>query len=276
MRDFLNYVVYSSHKKDGVKITIEDILIILACYLLTVVLLRVIYRFLNRHVAKESRAKIKLAFNFFKYFVIFLVMMIALRSVGIDLSAILLGSTAILVGLGLGLQKLFQDIISGIIIILDKSIKVDDVIEIEGRKGRISEISLRTTRMTTKENKTLIIPNHLFLDNSIYNWTQNEPITRDFIAVGVAYGSDLKRVKETLLEAVKSEPNVLKEPEPVVIFENFADSALAFKVFFSTAEVFSSEVIKSNIRFEINRLFENRGIDIPFPQQDVHIISRPL
>ncbi|WP_394332238.1 mechanosensitive ion channel family protein [Mangrovimonas xylaniphaga] len=118
-----------------------------------------------------------------------------------------------------------------------------------------------------------MIPNHLYLTNSLYNWTQNGTTTRESVQVGVAYGSDVQLVKKLLLEAASSHPQVLPDPEPAVQFINFGDSSLDFKLIFTLNDSFKAAFPKSDIRFEIDRLFRENNISIPFPQRDIHIIE---
>jgi small-conductance mechanosensitive channel len=158
---------------------------------------------------------------------------------------------------------LFQDIISGIFILIDQTVHVGDIIELEGKVGRVEEIKLRTTRAVTIDNKVLVIPNHLYLTNSLYNWTQNGTTTRENITVGVAYGSDVELVKKLLLQSVRTNEDVLPSPEPNVIFTNFGDSSLDFKLIFTIGDSFT-----------IDRLFRENNITIPFPQRDIHIIKK--
>ncbi|MCB0447631.1 MAG: mechanosensitive ion channel, partial [Gelidibacter sp.] len=134
---------------------------------------------------------------------------------------------------------------------------------------------LRTTRATTIDNKVLIVPNHLYLTNSLYNWTQNGTTTRESVSVGVAYGSDVQLVKKLLLQAANNHPDVLENPEPAVLFTDFGDSSLNFKVAFTINDSFNARFPQSDIRFEIDKLFREHKISIPFPQRDIHIIQKP-
>ena len=194
-----------------------------------------------------------------------------MHSVGISVTAFFAASAALLIGIGLALQTLFQDTISGIFILVDQSVHVGDIIEIDGKVGRIIEIKLRTTRAVTIENKVLVIPNHLYLTHSLYNWTQNGILTRESISVGVAYGSDIDLVKELLMQATQNIKGVLKEPKPMVLFNDFAESALEFKIIFSVNNSFLACVPKSDVRSKIYELFKAKGIEIPFPQREVFI-----
>ena len=193
------------------------------------------------------------------------------HSVGVDVTAVFAASAALLIGIGLALQTLFQDIISGVFILVDQSVHVGDIIEIDGKVGRVEEIKLRTTRAVTIDNKVLVIPNHLYLENSLYNWTQNGIATRESVSVGVAYGSDVQLVKKLLLQAASTHPEVISTPEPTVVFTDFGDSSLNFKIVFTINDSFKAQFPKSDIRFEIDKLFRENNVTIPFPQRDVHI-----
>ena len=158
-------------------------------------------------------------------------------------------------------------------ILIDQTVHVGDIIELEGKVGRVIEIKLRTTRAVTLDNKVLVIPNHLYLENSLYNWTQNGTTTRESVEVGVAYGSDVQLVKKLLIQAAQENKSVLPEPPPAVVFTDFGDSSLNFKIVFTLADSFKAQFPKSDIRFEIDRLFRENNISIPFPQRDIHIIQ---
>jgi len=189
----------------------------------------------------------------------------------VDLTVLLTASAALFVGLGFALQYLFQDIISGILIILDQSLHVGDIIEVENKVGRVFEIRLRTTRALTRDDKVIVIPNHKFLTDSIYNYTQNHKTTREMIKVGVAYGSDVELVTNLLLQSVVEQRNILNSPKPFVLFEDFGDSALMFTVNFYIKDSFSDPKIKSNVRYAIDTKFRKNNVSIPFPQRDVHL-----
>jgi len=209
-------------------------------------------------------------FKFINYITYIIVFFVILGMTGINITPFLAASAALLVGLGLALQDLFQDIIGGIFIILDKSLLVGDVIEVEEKVGKVLEIKLRATRALTRDDKIIIIPNHKLIRNSIYNFTQNRKTTRESITIGVAYGSDTEKVNELLLESVKDHKGVLLKPKPFVTFEDFGDSALIFDLKFFVKDSFRVPTLASDIRFEIDKLFRQNNISIPFPQRDVH------
>jgi len=134
--------------------------------------------------------------------------------------------------LGLALQELFQDLIGGIFIIIDKSLRVGDIVEVDGKVGKVFEIKLRTTRAITRDDKVVIIPNHKFISDTIFNYTQNHSTTRENIDVGVAYESNVELVSDILLKIASEQRGVLKNPKPFVLFEDFGDSALLFSINF--------------------------------------------
>ncbi|REG87198.1 mechanosensitive ion channel family protein [Winogradskyella sediminis] len=268
--DFLDWHINIG---EGISISILDVIIVSIVIFITTVILRVALKFLTRNLTEDNKGKFGVVYGYFRWLIYLIILLITLDSVGVNITAVFAASAALLIGVGLALQTLFQDIISGVFILIDQSVYVGDIIEIDGKVGRVEEIKLRTTRAVTLDNKVLVIPNHLYLENSLYNWTQNGTTTRESVSVGVAYGSDVQLVKKLLLEAASSNENVLPNPEPTVVFTNFGDSSLDFKVIFTLADSFKAQFPKSEIRFTIDRLFREHNVSIPFPQRDIHIIN---
>lgn len=263
---------YSISITDEISISIKTILIVIVAILLTSILLNSLRRILTKKLSREDAAKFISVFDFAKWFVYIVIILMTFKNVGIDVTAIFAASAALLVGIGLALQTFFQDIISGIFILIDQSVHVGDIVEIDGKVGRVEEIKLRTTRAITVDNKVLIIPNHKYLTNTLYNWTENGTITRENISVGVAYGTDTKLVKELLLKAANEHEAILKDPPPLVLFTDFGDNSLVFKLVFTLNDSFISGIPKSDLRFTIDELFKEHNISIPFPQRDIRII----
>lgn len=271
LKDFLNY---SFEISDKIHIDVKTILFLLFILVVTNIFLRVTKKVVKRKLNEQDKDKFTGIFSFLQYFIYVIVIIIGLESSGVEVSVLLAGSAALLVGLGLGLQTLFQDIISGIFILIDKTLSVNDIVEIEGKIGKIEEIKLRTTRAVTIDDKVLIIPNHKFLTESLFNWTQNGVETTEAVEVGVAYGSDVQLVKKILLEVAGKHPEILKDKPPKVLFTDFGDSALLFKLLFTINNSYSHMQIKSDLRFEIDKGFRENNIQIPFPQRDIHIIRK--
>jgi len=270
LNNILNFTINFS---DKIHISIKDILVLIIVFFATNYFLKLIRKLVNKRLEEQDKNKFKTLFSFLKYFIYILVIIIALDSLGIKISVLLAGSAALLVGIGLGLQTLFQDIISGIFMLLDKTVHIDDIIEVDGKIGKVFEINLRTTRALTIDDKVIIIPNHIFLANSLYNWTQNGKLIIESIDIGVAYGSNLDKVKQVLLEAGKEHPKVLNSKNLDVLFMDFGNSSLQFRLRFSTTDSFLLPKIKSELRFSIDKKFREHNIQIPFPQRDVHIVK---
>lgn len=270
-RDFLGW--HLDIGKD-ISISIFDLIIVITAIFLTTIVLRIALRIITRNLPQDDKGKFNVVYGYFRWLVYLIILLITLHSVGVNVTAVFAASAALLIGVGLALQTLFQDIISGVFILIDQSVHVGDIIEIDGKVGRVEEIKLRTTRAVTIDNKVLVIPNHLYLENSLFNWTQNGTLTRESVSVGVAYGSDVQIVKKLLLQAASTHPDVISIPEPVVIFSDFGDSSLNFKIVFTLNDSFKATFPKSDIRFEIDKLFRENNISIPFPQRDIHIIKK--
>ena len=271
MKSLQDLLTYKFHLGKTVVITPRSILLAIVFYFLTWLFLKLIRRIVSRALSDEARDKFKGIFTFFNYFVYTVVTLVAFDTVGLNLTTLFAASAALLVGVGLALQTFIQDIISGIFILADQSVHVGDIIQVEGQIGKVERIQLRTTRAVTRDNRVLIIPNHKFMASILYNWTENGTLTRESIMVGVAYGSDVDRVRELLLEVANQHRMVLKKPLPVVLFNDFGDSALLFELLIPINRSFESNIVKSDIRFAIDKAFRENNIEIPFPQRMVHL-----
>lgn len=258
---------------EEISITVRGLLFVVIALVLTSFVLKLFRRFITRKMPINDKQKFVTVFGYIRWIVFLIIFLIAMHTSGVNVTAVFAASAALLIGVGLALQTLFQDIISGIFILVDQSVHVGDIIELEGKVGRVLDIRLRTTRAVTIDNKVLVIPNHLYLTNILFNWTENGTETRESVDVGVAYGSDVELVKKILLEVATAEPTVLENPAPVVLFTDFADSSLNFKVAFTLNNSFEVRFTQSNIRFEIDKAFRENNITIPFPQRDVHMFS---
>ncbi len=196
----------------------------------------------------------------------------ALHAVGFNTAslAVILGAMGI--GLGFGLQNIFNNFISGIILLFERPIQAGDDVEINGIWATVKKINVRSTIVQTYDNASLIIPNSEFISNQVTNWSFKDRRLRRTIGVGVAYGSDTALVRDTLLEIAQNNPQVLKYPAPQVIFSDFGDSTLQFNLrIWTTIDIFLA--LESDIRYEIDRLFTERNIVIAFPQRDIHVYS---
>ena len=214
----------------------------------------------------------------FTQIIIYLIWMIGLiiiiSSLGVRMTLVIASISALLVGVGFGLQHIFNDFFSGIIILFDGSIEVDDVVEVEGIVGRVLEIGLRVSKVLTRDNVVIIVPNSRFTSEKVINWTHNKAATRFHINIGVAYGSDVRLVERILLTAANEHNQISKNPKPFVRFNDFGESSLDFQLYFWTANDFMVENIKSDLRFVMDDEFRKNKVEIPFPQRDLHLKTK--
>ncbi len=206
------------------------------------------------------------------YVLMVVIFMTALKTVGIPLTAFAFLGGAFVIGIGFGAQNLFSNMISGFILIIQKPIRVNDTIQVEEMIATVREIGSRYTRVRTFDNVDVLIPNNYFLENRIINWTLSDSTIRTHVTVGVAYGSPAREVKRLLIACADSHPEVLKSPQPEVIFRDFGESALIFDLYFWVDFKISTRYrVESDLRFLIVNLFESNEICISFPQRDIHL-----
>jgi small-conductance mechanosensitive channel len=178
------------------------------------------------------------------------------------------------IGVGLGLQEVINNFISGLIILFERPIKIGDRIQVGDVNGSIVEIKARSTTVLTNDNVSIIIPNSKFITENVINWTFNDPKIRIPVPVGVSYGSDPETVRRALLEAALTVEAVLKDPPPSVIFREFGDSALNFELLAWTRTMLHNRRrLVSDLNFAIHSKLKEHDISVPFPQRDLHLKS---
>ncbi len=187
------------------------------------------------------------------------------------MSVLLVGSTALLVGLGLGVQNIFKDLVSGLFLLFEGTMKVGDIIEADNEIGRVVDINLRSSEILTREGVKIIIPNSRFIVEKIVNWSHDDERVRFTVDIGVAYGSDVEAVILYLQEVLDENPKVLKDPFSFVRFSNFGESSLDFELVFWSKETFVINTLKSDLRRAVYKKLNEKGLNIPFPQRDIHI-----
>ena len=278
MKIINNILDFFNHKftiGDSISFSPRSILIVTFVFIITSLLLKLLKKIIYRTLSNDAKIKFRSIFSFINYFIYIIVILFTFQNIGINVTAIFAASAALLVGVGLALQTFIQDIISGIFILVDQSVHVGDIIEVEGQVGKVENIKLRTTRAVTRENKVLIIPNHKFLISTLFNWTENGVITKESVAVGVSYQSDIDQVTQILLHLAGQNKKILESPKPFVIFEDFGDNALNFQLFFALRSSFESNIVKSELRYSIFRAFKKEKIEIPFPQRTISFLNPP-
>jgi len=270
---------YHIIEKDKVEITPIYIIVSIIVLVFTGYIIHIISNFFDKQIENKiiDKARGRTVFQLLKYLIWVIVIIVVLQSGGIKLTLFLGAGAALLVGIGFGLQQIFADIISGIFLLFERNVMVDDVLEVEGGiVGKVKEIGIRTSKILTRENVIYIIPNSQIISDKVINWSHAETRTRFYVNVGVAYGSDTRLVEETLLQVAANHSDLCKKPVPFVRFNDFGESSLDFQLFFWTRKNFVVENIKSDLRFEIDKVFGENNIEIPFPQRDLHFKSGNL
>lgn len=256
-----------------VVITVRHLLwalsIILVARLVSYLLTSALHRFAERRKVDPGREYA--VRTLIQYLLYTLAVILAVQTLGFDLSVIWAGAAALFVGLGFGLQHFFNDLVSGLILLVEGTVEVNDVVLVDGISGRVVHIGLRTSHVETPDRKVIIIPNHKLVSENVINWSHRDSVTRFSLQVGVDYRSDARIVERLLLEAAGKHPLVTQDPAPRVQFNDFGESGLQFTLLFFTEDILGNEFVKSDLRFEIARSFEEHGIVFPFPQRDLWI-----
>lgn len=209
-----------------------------------------------------------------RYLIIVLGLVIIFQSAGLDLSALSVLAGALGVGIGFGLQTIFNNFVSGLIILFERPIKVGDRVQVEDVSGDVVRIAARATTIITNDNISIIIPNSEFVSSRVINWSHNDRMIRFRIPVGVSYQEDPEKIKKLLLEVAAANPNVLNSPSADVIFAEFGDSSLNFELWVWTIKLINRpKQLQSQLYYAIFQKFKEHNIEIPFPQRDLHIRS---
>jgi small-conductance mechanosensitive channel len=264
----------------GVKLSLLQIFILIALLVGVFWLSSRTKRFLfNRFLARSGldRALQHAIAQIVGYVVLIVGILVVLDNTGIHLGTLAVFAGAVGVGVGFGLQNIVSNFISGLVILAERPITIGDRVEVAGIVGQVERIRARSTVIRTNDNIAMIVPNTKFIDSPVTNWTYGDPRVRFRIPVGVAYGSDISKVCEALLAAGRENPNTLPEPAPSVFLEKFGDNSIDFELV-----VWSSEMsarprrYRSDLNFAIEQKFREAGIEIAFPQRDLHIKSGVL
>lgn len=258
-------------------ITVFNLVALAAIYLVTRLILLIAWRLIQRG-AVEEKARRRSAFQLLKYVIWVMAISLMLENIGFQLSILIAGSAALLVGVGLGLQQIFNDLVSGLFLLYEGTIKIGDIIEVNGLVGRVEQIHLRTSVILSRDGVNIIVPNHKFITEDVINWSHNNPYKRFDVTVGVDYSSDLEQVKKVLLACASEHPEVIDNMEgytPSVRITDFGDNSINFQLLFWSKNIFYIEKTRSEIRFSIGNAFRKEGVNIPFPQRDLHIRTVP-
>ncbi|MCB1583759.1 MAG: mechanosensitive ion channel [Xanthomonadales bacterium] len=261
---------------DGVEVSWLQILssitfVIVAWYVSRLLAYLLVRKILSKtKISPDSKAIIQRVIFFS---MIILVVLSVLTYLGIPLATFAFISGAVAIGFGFGAKTIIENFLSGWILMSERPIRIGDIIELDGLLGVVIMIGNRSTQIRRNDGAHIIVPNSQVLESRLVNWTLIDPYIRTSVRVGVAYGSDVTKVKQLLLEAVESHELVQKEPESIIVFEDFADSALVFDAFFWVSVQTGKElrIVRSEIRFLVEKIFRENDVVISFPQRDVHL-----
>ncbi|MDO1447987.1 mechanosensitive ion channel [Rhodocytophaga aerolata] len=273
LRRILEFTIF---KIKDYEISVIDLLIAFLIIAGSRLIVWFIQKFLQKNVYSKGTIDEGRQFAFtqlIKYFVYTIAVLMIFQALGISVSLLLAGSAALLVGVGLGLQQTFNDLVSGLILLFEGNVRVGDIIEIDTLIGRVIAIGVRTSKVETRDNVTIIVPNSKFIVDNVINWSHNKKMTRFTISVRTSYSSDPVQVKQSLLKSVKQHRDVVDKPAPIVRLQDFGEIGLHFDLLFWTHNIWRIESLKSEIRFSILKDFKENNITIPFPQRDLHIKS---
>ena len=260
----------------NVTISITDIFAALAVFAVAMVVTRMIQRVLSERVFPQTTLDTGVQHSLSTgvgYLGLAAAAALGISTLGLDLSNVALIAGALSVGIGFGLQNVVNNFVSGLILLIERPIKVGDWIVVGGFEGYVKRINVRATEIQTFQRASVIVPNSELISGAVTNWTHKDRHGRVEVPVGVAYGSDVGQVMEIPTSCLRDHEDILAEPEPYVLFQGFGDSSLDFDARGYIANVEYRVVVASELRVAINRAFAAAGIDIPFPQRDIHIKS---
>ncbi len=200
-------------------------------------------------------------------------LLVALRVLNINLTAIAVVAGALGVGIGFGLQNMVANFVCGLVLLVERPIRVRDRITMEGVEGNVRAVNFRSTLIQTNDNISMIVPNSEFINKKVINWSIGDPNVRIHVPVGVAYGSNLATVTRTLISVAAETEGVLKLAGPEVRFLEFGDSSLNLDLLVWTNEPIKHFLLRSRLNYAIDAAFRREGVQIPFPQRDVHVKS---
>lgn len=267
LNNILSYDLFSIY---GINIEIKDIITLLIFLLALKILSRTLSRIIFKY-SKRDQGSTFAVYKLISYLLWVIGLSFYLNVIGVNVTFLLASSAALLVGIGIGLQQTFNDLISGIILLFEGSIKIGDIVVVDGEFKKITNIGLRTSRADSFDNSTIIIPNSKIVTEKVINYNDGDNPVRFNVKIDVAYGSNTSLVKKLLVDIANTEELVLKSPESFVMFDNIGESAYNFRLCFFTQFPWDGFSVQSNIRYKIIEAFNINNISIPFPQRDINI-----
>jgi small-conductance mechanosensitive channel len=269
------YIRFPLFEVSGSKISIISVILCVCFFIFSVKMSKVAEKMmLNLLADQELDSGVKGSISrFTKYLVMLIGSLIALDTVGISLKSLAALGAVLMVGIGFGLQNITQNFISGLIILLERPIKVGDLVDVKGISGKVIDIGARSTLVHTRDDVAIIVPNSQFISEQVTNESFTGSRARHHLPIGVAYGADVELVEKILKEVAEAHSKVLKDPTPNVLFVEFGSSSLDFDLMVWVEDLWKFEEILSDLRFAIVKKFNEHNIEIPFPQRDLHLRS---
>ncbi len=273
-------LLYSFFKIGALPITplflIKLIIFLVLLFSFSHLMQRVLLSRLFRHLHISDAQKFALG-RFTTYLFFLGGLFIGMQSLGLNLNSLVVFGGAVGVGVGLGLQNVVSNFVAGLILLVEQPIRMGDRVETKDTLGDVVKIGARSTWIRTNDNVIMIVPNSNFINNAVTNWTANDPNVRVSLPVGVGYNSKPAQVREILLQAAAENPDVLKDPKPDVIFTDYGDNSLNFSLrVWTSARAHTPLVLKSELYFALFEMFTEHGVELPFPQRDLHLRSSDI
>ncbi len=276
MTDITSVLDYHLFSIGNQPITPAQLIVLIVALVVTAVLARGTHRLVEERVLRHMPEGQRYTLARLSHHAIWLLgIVVGLRLVNIDLTALTIVVGALGLGVGLGLQNIVADFTAGIVLLFERPIKVHDRVTSETFEGNVVAINFRATTIVTNDNITMIVPNSVFVNHRVINWSHEDPKIRIHVPIGVAYGSDVKLVTETLLELARADAGVRAEPAPAVHFVEFGDSSLNFELLVWIDNPADHFRLRSRLNYAIDEAFRARGVQIPFPQRDLHVRTVP-
>lgn len=274
-KEVFHYIRYPLFEVSGSKISLISIILCVCFFIFSVKMSKVAEKMvLNFLEDQELDSGIKGSISrFTRYLVLIVGTLIALDTVGISLKSLAALGAVLMVGIGFGLQNITQNFISGLIILIERPIKVGDLVDVKGVSGKIVDIGARSTLVHTRDDVAIIVPNSQFISEQVTNESFTGSKVRLHLKVGVSYSSDVNKVRSILEKIGNEHSKVLKNPAPTVAFKDFGDSSLDFELRFWVEDLWNFDMILSDLRFNVMEEFKQNSIEIPFPQRDLHVRS---
>lgn len=272
----LDYKLFGSNNAEKFSLTIGSIIFIIVLSFITKLVLNITKTFIYKSTKDKDWIDEGRRFTIIRltsYLIYVIAFVMILRSLNVDITLLITASAGLFLGLGLGLQAFFTDVVSGLLLLFDGSVKVGDIVEMDDTFAKVQQINIRTSHIITIDGKTIIVPNSKLTELNVINWTISQKATRFKVSVTVPFSSDINVVKDLLYKAALQHPDVSKSKKIQVMLNEFSENGFYFELYFWVTKTWDIIIIKSDIRFNIQMAFRENNIKIPYQQRDIHVFS---